>query len=218
MPAIALLVARIWPAGRKAAAITLIAIAVLLSAALPLLKLRDEYGGGARGAAIALGITMLAGGLLALVSKRRDLALIGLTLPVIAIPLATNPLMNAIGARRSARDLAAQVAPHLSPRTEVVGVQAFTGSMPFYLRRPVVVVTPDGEELTSNYLIRHYGSFAGSAAMKPPAWLAAALADRATPRLFIARESDAANRARMESAGLRLVARSARYVAYARER
>jgi 4-amino-4-deoxy-L-arabinose transferase-like glycosyltransferase len=235
MPAIALLVARVWPNGRKTAAVALIALALLLSAALPLAcgaaapggagrrgrrpftaQLPDEYGGSARHAAIAIGVTALAGGLTALLSKRRDLALIGLTLPIVFLPLATNPLMNAIGARRSTRDLAARVAPLLGPATEVVGVEAFTGSMPFYLGRPVTVVTPDAEEFTSNYLIRHYATFAGSPTLKPMSWLPLALNDRAMLRIFIARDNDAATRGKLEGAGLRVVAGGGRYVAYAR--
>jgi hypothetical protein len=78
------------------------------------------------------------------------------------------------------------------------------------------VVTPDAEEFTSNYIIRHYSAFAGSTSLQPMSWLPGALADRATPRLFVVREGDAANRARIEAAGYRLAARSPRYVAYQR--
>jgi 4-amino-4-deoxy-L-arabinose transferase-like glycosyltransferase len=214
MPAVALLVAHVWPRGRRAAAIALIVFGVLLSAALPFVHLREEYAGAARGAAIALGVTALIGGLVALFTKRA-LAIVGLSLPMIAIPMATNPLVNAIGARRSTRDFMAQVAPLVTPQTQVVGVEAFTGSMSFYLRRPIVVVTPDAEEFTSNYIIRHYSVFAGSAALQPTSWLPGALADRSTPRLFVVRAGDAANRARIEAAGYRLAASSPRYAAYA---
>jgi 4-amino-4-deoxy-L-arabinose transferase-like glycosyltransferase len=214
LPAVALLAARVWPRGRRAAAIALIVFAVLLSAALPLVHLRGEYAGSARGAAIALGATALVGGLVALFAKR-ELAIVGLSLPMIAIPMATNPLVNAIGVRRSTRAFMAQVAPLVTPQTQVIGVEAFTGSMSFYLRRPMVVVTPDAEEFTSNYIIRHYSVFAGSASLQPMRWLPSALADRSTPRLFVVRAGDAPNRARVEAAGYRLAASSPRYVAYA---
>jgi hypothetical protein len=95
-------------------------------------------------------------------------------------------------------------------------VQAFTGSMTFYLQRPIVVVTPDAEEFTSNYLIRHYGTFAGGASIKPMSWLDPALADAATPRIFIVRVKDVAHRTQMASRGLRVVANDALYVAYSR--
>jgi len=80
----------------------------------------------------------------------------------------------------------------------------------------MVVVTPDAEEFTSNYLIRHYGNFAGGASIKPMAWLDVALADLATPRIFIVRANDAAHRAQLAARGLRAVAADARYVAYRR--
>src|SRR5262249_32882618 len=95
--------------------------------------------------------------------------------------------------------------------TEVVGVEAYTGSMSFYLRRPVVVVTPDGEEFTSNYIIRHYERFAGSPTLKAPSWLDTAAVDS---RVFILRPEGKAPRAMLEARGLHLIASSARYVAY----
>ena len=144
-----------------------------------------------------------------------DVALIALTIPVIAIPLAANPMMRAIGARRSEAALMAQIRPIITPRTEIVGIEAFTGSMTFYLQRPIVVVTPDAEEFTSNYLIRHYAVFAGGTSIKPMAWLDTALADTGTPRVFIVRVNDAAHRAQLAGRGLRVVANDARYVAYA---
>jgi hypothetical protein len=74
-------------------------------------------------------------------------------------------------------------------------------------------VTPDGEEFTSNYIIRHYSRFAGSPTLKPPSWLASALGGG--DRVFIVRADDTAHRAQLESRGMRLVGSSARYVAYA---
>ena len=110
----------------------------------------------------------------------------------------------------------AQLRPMVTPQTEIVGVEAFTGSMTFYLGHPIVVVTPDAEEFTSNYLIRHYRNFAGGASIKPMPWLDVALADTATSRIFIIRSSDAAHRAQLVAHQLRVVASDARYVAYAR--
>ena len=212
MPAVALLVARTWPAGRRAAAVALIILGVVLL--LVPARLRTEYADAARSAAIALGIASIAGGALAL-APRRDLALIGLTLPVIAIPAVMNPVMNAIAERRSTRSLVAQLRPHIDERTEVVGVETYSGSMSFYLRRPIVLVTPDGEELTSNYITRHYSRFAGTPTLKPPSWLDAALNDRSTRRVFMVRPNDAPHQAQLRRHGFRPLAVSARYAAYA---
>src|SRR5207302_2610972 len=146
--------------------------------------------------------------------RNRDVVLIALTIPIIAIPLAANPMMRAIGARRSEAALMEQLRPMVTPQTEIVGIEAFTGSMTFYLRRPMVVVTPDAEEFTSNYLIRHYANFAGGASIKPMSWLDAALAET-TPRIFIVRTNDATHRAQLVARQLRVVASDARYVSYA---
>ena len=218
MVPVALLVARIWREARigsRAAAIVLLVLGLALVIAPPFLPLRAEYGDAARFSAIALGVGFLIGGALGLVS-RRDISLVALTIPIIAMPLAANPVMQAIGVRRSEVAFAEQLRPMVTPRTEVVGVEAFTGSMTFYLKRSMVVVTPDAEEFTSNYLIRHYGNFAGGASIKPMTWLDTALADAATPRIFVVRATDVVHRAQLASRGLRVVAADARYVAYAR--
>jgi 4-amino-4-deoxy-L-arabinose transferase-like glycosyltransferase len=218
MAPVALLVARIWQdarIGARVAAIVLLVFGSVLVIAPPFLHLRAEYGDAARLSAMSIGITFVLGGALALV-RNRDVVLIALTIPIIAIPLTANPLMQAIGARRSEAALMEQLRPIVTPKTEIVGIEAFTGSMTFYLHRPIVVVTPDAEELTSNYLIRHYADFAGGTSIKPMPWLEAALADNATPRIFIVRANDAAQRAQLAAHLLRVVASDARYVAYTR--
>jgi 4-amino-4-deoxy-L-arabinose transferase-like glycosyltransferase len=217
MAPVALLVAHIWRearVGARIAAVVLLVFGSALVIAPTFLHMRAEYGDAARLSAIGIGIAFMVGGALAFVT-RRDVALIALTIPVVAIPLAANPMMRAIGARRSEAALMAQIRPMITPRTEVIGIEAFTGSMTFYLQRPIVVVTPDAEEFTSNYLIRHYAVFAGGASIKPMTWLDTALGDTGTPRVFIVRVNDAAHRAQLAGRGLRIVATDARYVAYA---
>jgi 4-amino-4-deoxy-L-arabinose transferase-like glycosyltransferase len=218
MAPVALLIARIWQnarIGARAAAIVLLVFGLALLIAPPFLNLRAEYGDAARVSAIAIGATFVLGGALALV-RDRDIALIALTIPIIAIPLAANPMMRAIGARRSEAALMKQLRPLVNAQTQVVGVEAFTGSMTFYLQRPIVVVTPDAEEFTSNYLIRHYANFAGGVSIKPMPWLDTTLADAATPRIFIVRANDAVHRAQFAAHHLRIVASDARYAVYAR--
>ena len=214
VPAVALLVARVWCEARRGtriAAALLILLGGATIAALRFVHLRDEFAVGARATAISFGLCALVGGVIAFAfTNRRWISFIALSLPVLAIPLCANPLMNGLALRRSTKDLMSRIPPN----TEVVGVEAFTGSMAFYLRRPIVVITPDAEEFTSNYLIRHYDRFAGSAMLRRPSDLDALLADRATPRLFIVREGDAANRAKLAARGLRLLAEGAHYDVY----
>jgi 4-amino-4-deoxy-L-arabinose transferase-like glycosyltransferase len=212
MPAIALLASRVWcesARGRRWAGGVMMAFGAALVAAPSFVHLRAEYGPAARSSAIILGALAILGGAMAMLPWRY-VALAGITIPIIAMPMVVNPVVNAIAVRRSAAGFVQQL--RLGNDTEVVGIEAYTGSMSFYLRRPVIVVTPDAEELTSNYIIRHYSRFAGSATLKPPSWLASALDG---DRVFIVRTDDKAHRSQLEQRGLRPVADSARYVAYA---
>jgi 4-amino-4-deoxy-L-arabinose transferase-like glycosyltransferase len=211
MPAIALLTSRVWcesARGRRWAGAVMMAFGAALVAAPSIVHLRAEYGPAARSSAMILGALAILGGAMAMLPWR-FVALAGITIPIIAMPMVVNPVVNAIAVRRSAAGFVQQL--RLGNDTEVVGIEAYTGSMSFYLRRPVIVVTPDAEEFTSNYIIRHYSRFAGSATLKPPSWLASALEG---DRVFIVRVDDKAHRAQLEQRGLRLVADSARYVAY----
>jgi 4-amino-4-deoxy-L-arabinose transferase-like glycosyltransferase len=217
MAPVALLIARIWRdarIGSRIAGIVLMILGVALIGAPRFVHIIAEYSDAANVSSLVLGIAFLIGGGLAFM-KSRDLSLIALTIPIIAIPFAANPMMRAIGSRRSESTLIAQLRPRVTPRTEVVGVEAFTGSMTFYLQRPMIVVTPDAEEFTSNYLIRHYANFAGGGSIKPLPWLDTALADAGTPRIYIVRVNDAVRRAQFARHGLSVVAVDARYVAYA---
>ncbi len=207
MPAIALLVARRWKE-RRAAAVTLTMFGASLLAAVPFVKLRVEYGDAARTAAIVVGICAVLCGVMAFLT-RRAVAFIALTIPSLALPLATNPLMNALAIRRSTKALVAQL-----PRDrEIVGLEAFTGSMAFYLRHPIIVVSPDGEELTSNYITHHYSRFVSDprSNLRPLSWLSQAFAGN---RVLIVRSDDPVNRAAVEQHGARLVATSAHFMAY----
>src|SRR5205085_10020308 len=82
MPAIALLVAKLWSEARtRAAAIVVIGFGVLLLAAIPFLghaKMKPENADVAAPTAVALGIAYLGGGLLALFSTRRETGLAAL--------------------------------------------------------------------------------------------------------------------------------------------
>jgi len=207
MPAIALLVARATR-GFRAAAIAWIALGVALLAAPPFLKMRPELLDAAKTSAIGLGIVMLVAGIVVLLVKKREVLIIALSMPVVAIPILANPIMKAIGERRSAHAFVEQIRPQLGPATEVVGIEAYTGSMQFYLQKPITVVTPDAEEFTSNYIIRHYAQFADGQ------WAVRRNLTLDGDRVFVVRNDDHANRVLLESRGKRLIATAAHFVAY----
>jgi 4-amino-4-deoxy-L-arabinose transferase-like glycosyltransferase len=208
MAPIALYVARRANPGRAAAIATAIFGALLLGA-MPFVQL--PYG---RDAAIVIGICALIFGVIAIFT-RGAVAWIALSIPVLAVPIATNSTMNELALRRSTKSLIAQVRPYVNNETEIVGLEAFTGSMTFYLQRPIVIVTPNAEELTSNYIIRHYSAFASNprSTIRPMSWLQVAF-DRKRPRLIIVRDSDRNNRAIVEQHGGRLIATGAHFVTY----
>jgi len=218
---LALLVAWIWEEARtRAAAIVLAVLGVVLLFA-PLAfhrtKMKPEIAAVADETALALGIACVIGGGLALFAQRRDLFAIALTLPMIVLPVAATPLLRAIGERRSAKSFVAELAPHVTPSTEIIGVETFTGSMAFYLRRPIIVVTEDASELTSNYLIRRYEKFTSNPAspLKRLPYFERSLT-ATNPRVYIVRNNDAARRALLEFRGWRLVAEGTHHAAYAR--
>jgi 4-amino-4-deoxy-L-arabinose transferase len=215
MPGVALLVARMTR-GMRAAAIALATLGGLLVLAPWFIHKRDPIVAEAVPMALALGGVALVAGIVALLVKRRELAIAALALPMLAIPLLGNPLLNAIGERRSARSLIAQLRPHLTPGTELVGFEAYTGSMSFYLQRPFVVATPDAEEFTSNYLIRHYARFADDplSTMRRLDWAVRLLDDRSRPRIFLVRDVDTQKRTLLEQHGARIVATGPHHVAY----
>ncbi|HEV7238245.1 MAG TPA: glycosyltransferase family 39 protein [Thermoanaerobaculia bacterium] len=221
MPAIALLVARIWSEARtRAAAIVVVLFGGVLLAApffFHRTKMKPEIAAVADDTALALGVAFALGGVVALFAKRREIVLVALTLPIIVLPALADPLMRAVGERRSTKSFIAELQPHLTSRTEVIGVEAFTGSMAFYLRRPVTIVSEDGSELTSNYILRRYDRYVSNPAapLKPLAYFERSLVSSA-PRVYVLRDKDARRRAVLESRGWRMVADGAHHVAYGR--
>jgi hypothetical protein len=208
MAPIALYVARRTNPGKVAAIVTALAGAAMLCA-IPFVQL--PYG---HDAAIVIGICALIFGIIAIFAQG-TLAWMALSIPMLAVPIAANSTMNALALRRSTKSLISQVRPYITADTEIVGLEAFTGSMAFYLQRPIIIVTPDAEELTSNYIIRHYSAFASNprSTIRPMSWLPVAF-DRKRPRLIVVRDSDRNNRAIVEQHGGRLIATAAHFVTY----
>jgi 4-amino-4-deoxy-L-arabinose transferase-like glycosyltransferase len=221
MPALALLVAQVWAEARtRAAAVITALIGVLLLAApffLHRTKMKPEIAAVAVQTALILGVAFAVGGAVALFARRREVILVALTLPVVVLPLAADPLLKAIAERRSTKSMVAEMQPHLTPATEIIGVEAYAGSLSFYLRRPIVVVSEDASELTSNYLIRRYGQFTSNPAapLKPLPYFERSLAS-AEPRVYVLRVGDAKRRTLLESRGWRVIGDGARHVAYGR--
>lgn len=223
VPPIALLVAWWWERRGAYTGARVGAALVALGAALVLLApaiagwvdARPEVAVRIAPTARWLGAVTSLGGLAALVlGPRAAWTLPALVLPVAAIPVIAMPLMDAIGRDRSSRDVARALAPVMTARTEIVAVGAYPLSLPFYLDRTLTLVTVDGRELTSNYVVRsHERLRRESAGLRPPGWWEEALADCGRPRLFVV-PVDSAAVARQLAAALPLRAAARKYTIY----
>ncbi|HYL06264.1 MAG TPA: glycosyltransferase family 39 protein [Thermoanaerobaculia bacterium] len=170
---------------------------------------------------LALGAAFLLGAAAVLLGAGRRgsaLLLAGLVLPMAALPPVLLPLLDEIGSHRSARAAAAAIAPRLVPGAEVVAVHAFPPSLPFYLRRTLLLATPRGRELTSNYVIAYFQKWLAadprSTPLRPADWWRGALAACDHPLVFVTWADDAANRATLAAAGLPLIVANDRMAAY----
>ena len=144
--------------------------------------------------------------------------LAGLVLPMAAMPALLVPLLDEIAGHRSSRAAAAAIAPRLGPGAEVVAVHAFPPSLPFYLRRTLLVATPRGRELTSNYVIAYFRKWIAAdprlTPLRPSDWWRQALAACDHPLVFVTWADDAATRAELAAAGLPQIVANDRMAAY----
>jgi 4-amino-4-deoxy-L-arabinose transferase-like glycosyltransferase len=217
MPAIALAVAHFWTDERRATAVrvaaavfAILGLALVAAPFVHVKKMSAEVAAGIQSSALPMGVVALAAAVAALVfAKRRELALAALSLPILAIPITANPLLQSIGARRSAKALVAQMKPRIG-NAAVVGMTDYTGSLQFYLQRPIEVVTPNAEEFTSNYIIRHYDAFAND-----PRWPVRRELALDPRRVYVLRVNDVDDQRMIAGSGFREIARDAHHVAFA---
>ena len=164
VPAVALLVASRWtdrPKGvRFAAAIWgLLGLSMLAVVALGVPGLDTERVSMATAmrTAIGIGVVALVGAVVAWfgASRRRQLVVVGLALPLMAFPMVSAGLMESVAADRSTRGLATEIEDHLGPETELLWIETYAGGVSFYLQRLIPVATTDGDELRSNYILRN---------------------------------------------------------------
>jgi 4-amino-4-deoxy-L-arabinose transferase-like glycosyltransferase len=181
------------------------AVLALGLGAAPRLLSRVEGVESATVAAVAtvLGIVWLVAGAAAFLASRSPLAaLTALALPPLALLLVTAPLVQAVGERRSARSLAQAIDDAYGEGIEIVAVETFPASLPFYLDRPLVLVTADGVWLRSNYVLRRYPQMVDDAGpMRSPAWMAQVVGDCGTPRVFLVRRKNDSLRRELIAAG-----------------
>jgi 4-amino-4-deoxy-L-arabinose transferase-like glycosyltransferase len=226
LPPVALLVALWWRqrperlGGTRAAGIALAVLGVSLLAVAPLVpgwvNTRAAVGAAIGPAAVRLGAVALVGGAVAvLAATRGSWALPALVLPVAAIPFVSTTLMDAIGDDRSSRAAAVAVRPFLTDRTEVVAIGVYPLSLPFYLGRTLTLVTEDGHELTSNYVVRRHEELRQlpGSTLRSPDWWEGALAACDRPRVFVV-PTDAARLQDRVASSLAILAVTRKFAMY----
>lgn len=75
-----------------------------------------------------------------------------LALPVLLVT-ANFDLLSAYAETRSARALALRISNLVPTDAEIACLNCFPNGLPFYLRRPITVLSDSGKELTSNYIL-----------------------------------------------------------------
>ena len=153
--------------------------------------------------ALALGAAWSLAGLFGWTSSRALLpAFCALTLPPVALLLLTAPLAAELGKDQSSRELARLIESDYAAGIEVVAVETFPASLPFYLGHPLVLMSVDGATLRSNYILRRHSQMVDDAGpLRSPSWLAGAMADCRTPRLFLVWHQDDPARAQLAATG-----------------
>lgn len=226
MPAVGLLMAVLWQgargrlAGVRAGAVALAVIGAFLAIVSRLIPgwvpASPAVAAAIPGTAVALGVVCLAAGAFAwLAASRREIVLLCLSLPVVAIPFVSRGLMDAIGSDRSAAEVARAIQDVTGSSARVIGVQVFPLSLPFYLQHTLLLSTADGSELTSNYLVRTYRRWrrAPGSPLRHAQWWQEELIACAHPTVFVTRTDDHAARRVLEAQLAPLVV-TRKYAAY----
>jgi 4-amino-4-deoxy-L-arabinose transferase-like glycosyltransferase len=225
IPAVALLVARLWrdcPDRLSGVRIAGGALGVMgLVLAVMQGSIAHAFGASAAvtatipQAAWVLASCCAIGATVALVlPARRGAVVLALAFPVTAIPFAGRGVIDQIAHERSSADLARAIQPVLRPATRVVAAGTFPLSLPYYLERPVLLASGDARELTSNYLVRSPAARYGDATpLRPAEWWREAIVACDPKVIVVVRQNDQARRAVLE-AKLPLLIETPRYAAY----
>jgi len=167
--------------------------------------------------AIGCGAVALVGAVVAWfgASRRRQLAVIGLALPLMAFPMVSAGLMESVAADRSARSLAAEIEDHLGPETELLWIESYAAGVSFYLQRPIPVATTDGDELRSNYILRNAEIFLDDEGLlRPLAAAERAVSDCEGRRVFLLGTGSRDLGDVIEASGVPLLMETRRWLAF----
>lgn len=229
IPAVALLIVWLWRReegilrGARTAGVVLAVTGLLILTAAFIPKfsehLTDPLIDPAHVAAVGIGLVAVVSGLLAIVFRRsRRFLVLALTLPILEIPLAANPILKAIGETRSTKTLVASIARWVTPDTRLIAIREYESTLPFYLHRPIDVASEDGSELTSNYMLRHFAvwSLRPDSSLHSLAWSQRQLQSCCPPTMFFVRTKDLALQRTLYGFGARQIAGNDKLQVFAR--
>ncbi len=227
IPCLALLVAGLWSQeeettgeestrrqrrlnlpGRAAAAVALVVIGVvLLVAGLAFdpfeLGAKPWVAALARQTAVALGLAALAGGILGWRAKSWATVLVALSLPAVAIPVVTRPMLQSISEHRSSKGLAAAIEPHLKAGTRVVLLDSFPHSLLFYLQETVLFASADATAMRSGFVAENFAAHLHKAnsPLRTREWWLKEAASCGRDNIFVIRQTHVTEIALLKSAG-----------------
>jgi 4-amino-4-deoxy-L-arabinose transferase-like glycosyltransferase len=216
IPAIALLAARAWSEedpprrGIRVAAVGVGVLGLIFMVApytRPWGKLEVDLAAAGAVPLVVLGGVMLVAGLLSWrFARRRDLAPVLLSLPLLALGPLLAPAIDEIARTRSAAEAAAAMRPHLTAETRIVGIATFSPSLIFYLGRPILVSTATLRPFGSNSLSRFAAAApAAESPLRPAGWWWGVLEACDTPTIFVLREHYRGERDILAAAGLEVL-------------
>jgi len=183
MPAVALLLASRWAPGsslpRRTTMISLagwslfgLAMAAAGVGALEKSRVPPELQSALPVPAFLMAGLCLVSIIGAIVALRRENGpwlVAALSLPLVALPIVLFPVITALAELRSERALVTMIQTELPAETEVLGLKSWRPSVSFYLQRPVPILSTDGDELRSNYILRTYSEWANANGSLRPA-------------------------------------------------
>jgi 4-amino-4-deoxy-L-arabinose transferase-like glycosyltransferase len=183
MPAVALLLASRWVPGsslpRRTTMISLaawsllgLAMAAAGSGALEESRVPPELQNALPAPALlmaALCLVSIIGSIVALRRQHGPWLVAALSLPLVALPVVLLPVISVLAELRSERALVTMIQTELPAETEVLGLKSWRPSVSFYLQRPVPILSADGEEFRSNYILRTYSEWADADGLLRPA-------------------------------------------------
>src|SRR5262249_11392291 len=136
-------------------------------------------------------VVFLTSGLAAWSAQRKSvwIGAAALALPVAAVPFIGASLMTAIGRDRSSIDLAAAI-ERVAPGARVVCIATYPTSLAYYLDRPLLLSTADGEEMTSHYIASRFDEFRAlpGSPLRPAEWWRPQLEACEEPPVFVVRD------------------------------